>query len=151
MFIISHRGNLDGQIYEKENEPSYIDQAIEKVYYVEIDVRYIGKQLLLGHDKGQYLINEDWLMNRKNNLFVHAKDTTTLEYFTKANLPTLEYFYHNIEDCVITSRRQIWCFPDVYLKRGVTVELGKPREIPEVLGICTDYPLLWMEFDKWIT
>ncbi len=37
--IISHRGNLDGPIPERENSPDYIDQAIKWGFVVEIDIR----------------------------------------------------------------------------------------------------------------
>ena len=41
MKIISHRGNINGIIPEKENRPSYIDSAIGCGYEVEVDIRYI--------------------------------------------------------------------------------------------------------------
>ena len=38
MKLISHRGNLNGRIPERENHPDYIDEAIEAGYDVEIDI-----------------------------------------------------------------------------------------------------------------
>ena len=37
MILISHRGNIDGKIVERENHPEYIDEAIALGYDVEID------------------------------------------------------------------------------------------------------------------
>jgi len=47
--LISHRGNIDGKTL-LENQPSYIDDAIDLGYDVEIDIWYIGDKLYLGHD-----------------------------------------------------------------------------------------------------
>ena len=38
MILISHRGNIDGRIPEKENHPNYIDAAIKAGYDVEVDL-----------------------------------------------------------------------------------------------------------------
>ena len=50
MILISNRGNVDGVNLEKENTQSYIQQAIDLGYDVEIDVRYINNKFWLGHD-----------------------------------------------------------------------------------------------------
>ena len=39
MKLISHRGNINGKIEKFENNPNYIDTAIEQGYDVEIDLR----------------------------------------------------------------------------------------------------------------
>ena len=49
--IISHRGNLRGPKPEEENNPSYIDKAIEEYYEVEVDIRYTEGSFYLGHNK----------------------------------------------------------------------------------------------------
>ena len=38
MILISHRGNLKGINPQRENEPLYIVEALEKGFDVEIDV-----------------------------------------------------------------------------------------------------------------
>ena len=40
MIFISHRGNLEGPNPERENNPDYISEALERVYSVEVDVWY---------------------------------------------------------------------------------------------------------------
>ena len=47
MILISHRGNINGKNTEKENHPSYIDEAIKGEYDVEIDVWYVDEKLWL--------------------------------------------------------------------------------------------------------
>ena len=58
MYLISHRGNLNGIQKNRENSPSYINEAIEKGYNVEVDVRYEKNKFFLGHDFNQYEINK---------------------------------------------------------------------------------------------
>ena len=45
MFIISHRGNLQGPDLTQENKPEYIDGALAKGFDVEVDVRFLNKSL----------------------------------------------------------------------------------------------------------
>ena len=65
MFIISHRGNLQGPDLIQENKPEYIDGALSRGFDVELDVRFINKSLFLGHDEAQHLVSLSWL-NKKN-------------------------------------------------------------------------------------
>ena len=47
MKFISHRGNIDGPNPEWENDPSRIEDVLNKGYDVEIDVWKIGAKLFL--------------------------------------------------------------------------------------------------------
>lgn len=47
MILISHRGNLYGENFLDENNPSYIDVAISKGYDVEVDVWCIKENIFL--------------------------------------------------------------------------------------------------------
>jgi hypothetical protein len=38
MVVISHRGNIDGSKSECENNPTYIQQALDQGFEVEVDV-----------------------------------------------------------------------------------------------------------------
>lgn len=40
MYLISHRGNLNGVESENENNPKYLKIAINKGFNVEVDVRF---------------------------------------------------------------------------------------------------------------
>ncbi len=63
MILISHRGNIDGVNIERENTISYIQEAINLGYDVEIDVWYKDDNLYLGHDYGSNYIILNWLLN----------------------------------------------------------------------------------------
>ena len=40
MYLISHRGNINGIHKNDENKPEYINNALGQNYDVEVDVRY---------------------------------------------------------------------------------------------------------------
>ena len=69
MKIISHRGNINGPLPEKENRPSYIDSAIQLGYEVEVDLRIVNNEFWLGHDTSQYKIDITWMRLRR--LWLH--------------------------------------------------------------------------------
>ena len=54
MILISHRGNLNGKIPLRENEPDYIWLAIQAGYNVEIDIWFVDGKFKLGHDEPTY-------------------------------------------------------------------------------------------------
>jgi hypothetical protein len=45
MKLIAHRGNINGIMDSLENEPTYIDLAIQKGYDVEVDLWLISDNL----------------------------------------------------------------------------------------------------------
>jgi hypothetical protein len=79
MFIISHRGNLQGPDLNQENKPEYIDEALSKGFDVEVDVRFLNKSVFLGHDDAQYLVNLNWLNERKKKFGYIAKISKQLK------------------------------------------------------------------------
>ncbi len=58
--IIAHRGNIDGPLKAEENKPKYIDAALENGFDVEVDLWLENGHFLLGHDSGQFQINDDF-------------------------------------------------------------------------------------------
>ena len=54
MILISHRGNINKIDRKKENSQSYIQEAINLGYEVEIDIWLHNKCLYLGHDNPAY-------------------------------------------------------------------------------------------------
>jgi len=62
LILISHRGNLNGVIEERENDPKYINKAIEKGYNVEVDVRFENSKFFLGHDFSQYHVDNEFCL-----------------------------------------------------------------------------------------
>ena len=135
MKFISHRGNLDGQDLINENSPKQIDRVIQLGYDVEIDIRYINDNFYLGHDSPKYLIDIDWLYQRKNKLWIHLKNVECLYMMNNE----LNYFWHENDKFTITSRGYIWSYPD-FINKSITVVKEKTFIIPyNILGICTDY------------
>ena len=135
MIIISHRGNINGRS-KQENNPSLIMETLSK-FEVEIDVWLIKDELYLGHDKPQYLIKEDFLLQDK--LWCHAKNIEALTYMIKNKI---HCFWHQIDQYTITSKGFIWVYPnEIILDKGILVVEGKIDSIKETVeGICTDYP-----------
>jgi hypothetical protein len=143
MILISHRGNLKGPNLLLENSPEQIDLAIQNGLIVEVDLRVIENNFWLGHDTANYLVSENWILNRKNSLVIHSKDLITSDFLAEFN-DTLNWFYHTDEDVVLTSKGWLWCYPGIYLSNGITVIKDNSTLFPKkVKGICTDYPLLF--------
>lgn len=140
MILISHRGNISGRIERYENQPRYIDKAIELGYDVEIDVRYINETLWLGHDKPQYEISFDFLVKRVGKLWVHCKNVESVLFLQKNN-HNINYFWHQEDDMTLTSLNHIWAFPGKQpIKNSISVmpEINND-DITQCLGICSDF------------
>jgi hypothetical protein len=141
MIIISHRGNISGPDPENENKPEFILKTL-KQFDCEIDLWNIKGNLYLGHDEPQYAVGLDFL--KKQGLWIHAKNIDALNYLHGKKL---NYFWHQEDEATITSNGFIWCYPGIYCKNGITVEIGYNTKVHNDLaestikGICTDYPL----------
>ena len=72
--LISHRGNINGRFESYENEPNYIDKAISNGFDVEIDMWWIDGKTFLGHDIPQYEVDDKWLEERMDKLWIHCKN-----------------------------------------------------------------------------
>lgn len=138
MILISHRGNLSGRNVEEENKPSYIDNAISKGFDVEVDIWKIESKLFLGHDEPQYKIDEKWLEERKNVLWIHTKNIFSIVYFNNTDY---NYFWHEKDTVTLTSKKYIWAYPGKQpIKNSIAVmpELNND-DVSSCLGICSDY------------
>ncbi len=135
---ISHRGNINSKNIDYENSLNYIDNALIK-YDVEIDIWKIDSKLFLGHDKPQYPVHIDWLLDRQHKLWIHCKNIPSLEYFKNQNL-NLHYFWHENDAVTLTNKGYIWAFP------GKQPILNSIAVLPETynditsqsIGICSD-------------
>lgn len=78
LITISHRSNLNGSHTAKygENHPNSIKWALYDGFNVEVDVWYIDKKYVLGHDKPEYEIDELVLINPL--LWLHCKNIEAL-------------------------------------------------------------------------
>jgi len=145
MILISHRGNINGRNPKLENNPEYIMKAIEAGYDVEIDIREIDGKFYLGHDKPQYEIslhNAIFLSNPEK-LWIHCKNILALHSLQKYK--DLNIFFHDRDQCTLTSKGYIWTYPGCILGHQ-----GKENNsicvLPETVdyeqfnccGICSD-------------
>ena len=144
MVLISHRGNINGKHEGFENNPNYIDTAIEQGYDVEVDVWFISETFFLGHDEAQYGVTLEWLLKRSENLWVHCKNIDAIEEFKRLELEQritkINYFYHQEDDVTITSHGHLWKYPGIpQIKNCVSVMPEIHREnIEGCYGVCSD-------------
>jgi len=139
MILISHRGNLNGPNPLRENSPKYIDETILAGYEVEVDVWMVEGSLFLGHDEPQYGINQNWLNERSNMIWIHCKNTEAMEWFNM--IGGFNYFWHQEDTVTLTSMNYIWAYPGKQpIKRSIAVmpEINKDN-LSECIGVCSDY------------
>ncbi len=138
MLWISHRGNLDGPIPERENHPDYIESALYLGVDVEVDVWFIDGELYLGHDAGIYSMPKEYLSNQR--MWFHCKNVSALDFFKKTD--RVKYFWHQNDDYTLTSNRKIWTYPGKLLMPGciaVVPEIAYKGNLWECHAICTDF------------
>lgn len=140
MIFISHRGNTSGRDEARENHPEYIDLAIAQGFDAEIDVWAKGGEIWLGHDGPEHKIDLEWLSQRKGRLWTHCKNSEAASLFKKM-MPELNFFWHQQDDLVMTSKGHIWAYP------GKQPIEGSIAVMPEIFGddlsrcegICSDF------------
>ncbi len=139
--VISHRGNLNGPEPKTENSPEQVDLVIDKKYDVEIDIFLKDKKYYLGHDEPKYFIDLQWLINRKEKLWLHCKNVEALLSFLNTDF---NFFWHQEDDFTLTSKNFIWTYPNKQLtNKSVCVlpELGYNGNINNCAGVCSDFIL----------
>lgn len=152
MKFISHRGNLRGPNPKSENDPVYIDVAIASNFYVEVDLRVVDGKYFLGHDKPQYEVSVEWLVARRNKLYVHIKDMVSFEHMLDGpgGPVDLHMFFHDNDECTITTEGDVWVHPRAkQIKASIAVmpEIAnhKIENLIQCSGICTDHVLQYQE------
>ena len=142
MILISHRGNIKGKNLDLENNPDYIQKALDEEFDVEIDLWIKNNNLYLGHDEPQYEIEYDWLNKRKSKLWVHCKNIECLEFFDDTDI---NFFWHEKDTVTITSKGYIWAYPgNQPIKKSIAVmpEI-EGDDISLCGGICSDIITKW--------
>jgi len=139
MILISHRGNIDGKIPEYENNPNYVDAALELGYNVEVDLWVNDGILSLGHDEPTHIINYNWLKDRKSKLWIHCKNIEALELMDEKI--ELHYFWHEEDTVTLTSQGTIWAYPGKQpIKNSIAVLPELENDIVfDCKGVCSDY------------
>jgi len=154
MIIISHRANIVGPNKEKENTMESILHCITRYkLHVEIDIHVENKQLCLGHDSFDSnrvvdleVFRNVFLFNR-DKLWIHCKNLNAL-LFCQEFLPEFNYFGHNNDDFVLTSKGYIFTRPGTLPGKNVICVMPEMFDtsnidLTQYTGILTDYPLLY--------
>ena len=136
MFLISHRGNIEGPNKEKENNPDYILRALEKNFHVEIDIWVKQNQIFLGHDDPTYKVTLNFIKN--NSIWCHAKNFEALLYLRENNC---HFFWHQNDKYTITSKGYIWAYPGETISKDAICVLPESFnwKVEPCAGICSDY------------
>jgi hypothetical protein len=142
MKLISHRGNINGPDISRENSPLYIIEALNLGYDVEIDLWAKDNILFLGHDKPQYKIENSFIENNKDNLWIHCKNLEAL-YVCQFILKDIHYFWHQSDDYTLTSKNIFWTFPGKDLTPNSVLVTFDDLDLntigSNVYGVCTNY------------
>ena len=139
MILIAHRGNIRGAESERENNPAFVREALEKGYDAEIDVWYKEGKWQLGHDRGEYEIELEFL--KQKGLWCHAKN---LEAFYEMLKHEVHCFWHEADAYVLTSQGYIWTYPGGELTEKSIMLMpewpeNKGISYKKAAGICSDY------------
>ena len=145
MIFIAHRGNINGPVSSLENNPAYIDEALRAGFYAEVDVRQ-GKDLgifIMGHDFGEHQLDVSWFLQRREKLFIHAKDLSTYSYFLSDN-QQWHVFWHQEDAYTLTSSGYIWAYPGSELNDKCICVMPETvsysnDQLSICAGICSDY------------
>lgn len=143
MIFIAHRGNLNGPKIDLENNPQYINAALDLGFNVEVDIWHLNNQFLLGHDEPVYPVDIEWLRKRSDFLWIHCKDKTSLEEFHILNRQSnvFNFFWHENDFVTLTSKGYIWALPGKQpIKNSIAVmpELYNDN-VSTCRGICSDF------------
>jgi hypothetical protein len=142
MKIIAHRGNLNGPNPHFENNPIYLDIALDANFDIEIDVWKIFDSWYLGHDEPQYLVPFNWFKKRQSLIWIHCKNYESLEYFNQLNNNNFNYFWHETDNFTLTSKGFVWTYPKIKLMENsicVLPEKGYVGKIEKCYAVCTDF------------
>jgi len=136
MILVSHRGNINGRIPERENEPKYIEKTMQQGFEVEVDVWYINHKLYLGHDKPNHMVPNEFL--KKKQILFHAKNKEALFYLKEQGA---HVFWHQDDKYTMTSKGLIICHPFSDPIPGSLFMLPEleNREYDNCYAICSDF------------
>jgi hypothetical protein len=145
MHFISHRGNINGPNAERENEPSYLLEAIALGFDIEVDIWFHHSCSLsqgmfyLGHDFPQYPVDNCFIEEIKNKSWFHCKNLEALNKISIFN--NINYFWHQNDDFTLTSAGYIWSFPGRKISdRSILLtESIDDIGLKICAGVCSDY------------
>ena len=140
MKFIAHRGNVNGINPSRENTVSYIEEAINMGFDVEIDLWRVGIRYFLGHDAPHHEVDIMFLREHSQRLWCHAKDIPTLYDLTLYQV--FNCFLHDVDDCALTSHGYLWTyFNKPTTEKSIILAFDKSPDVgrEDIAGICSDY------------
>ncbi len=143
MRFIAHRGNTVGPNESLENNPDYVVNALKSGFDAEVDLRFRLEKMYLGHDEPQYEINKEWLFLHSSSLWVHCKDSASLDFCINNGI---HCFFHDIDAYTITSKGFVWAYPGVDIASNLCISVMPERkeglaglQFKKYYGTCSDY------------
>jgi hypothetical protein len=136
---ILHRCLKNGNDPYRENNELCIKTELYNGWNIEIDIWRKNKLWFLGHDSPETLLEDTSILTHPN-IWVHCKNLDALENIPKQ----ANYFFHNTDDAVLTSKGFIWCYPGNLLGTNSVYVLPErtSTKFPELYKpsyICSDY------------
>lgn len=131
---------MHGPNADRENTWSYIQEALDAGYNVEVDVWYKDGQFWLGHDAPSEAVSLEQLAHV--DLWLHCKNAEALSELIKINLEHMNYFWHESDERTLTSQGWVWTSPGKSLTHNsiaVLPELHSWWDISYADGYCSDY------------
>jgi hypothetical protein len=151
MKLISHRGNLNGINTITENRPKQIETVLSMGLDCEVDIWHDNNSWMLGHDKPQFKVSYNWLINHSSKLWIHCKNIEAITRFSRREggyiwNNNLNYFWHENDKVTLTSRGYIWSFPsEIPINNSIIVLPEKYNtNISKSIGICSDFILKYI-------
>lgn len=138
--IISHLGNIDGRVPERENTLPYIKEALAAGWHVCIDVWYTNGNFVLPTTHGWQPVPPSLLSNYRVWARTHDPETIDALCTIKAHCVIATE-----SPVALTSEQFIWSLPPTPLvSRAIAVfpELAEPGwlEQYEPAGLCSNEP-----------
>jgi len=140
-FLISHRGNTSGPNSNTENTKEAIGYAISMGYDCELDVWKKDGNFYLGHDSPKEKVDISFFLDYYSSLWIHCKNIEAL--YSLATVELLNCFFHDKDDCTLTTKGYLWTYPgNVLTFKSICVlpEWGRDTgDISIACGVCSDY------------
>ena len=149
MLFISHRGNVEGSLPEKENTISYIDDAVDLLNLdVMVDVIGIGGYLYLGTHTPKEKLPLEYLDSPK--FWFHCNNPEALEYFKVFS--KVKYFWHDEDAYSLISNKKVLVHSGEILLPGSIALLPESNEHGHSLwnchAVCTNYVFEYQKLYK---
>ena len=143
MIYIAHRALFNGPDATLENHPEQVLRALNEGFDAEVDAWCVDSEWYLGHDAPTYPISLNFLNTRR--LWVHCKNIAAIVELSEMAY-RCNYFWHQEDDCTLTSTNYIWTYPGKPLTNKSVMVM--PEYVDTTLtntvnvdcyAICSDY------------